>query len=294
MPRLHLLPLILLACLFCALPLAHAQDSEDGANPVERLQQAIAALPDSGKSAAEQQQLQEAWQQTLTSLQRTESLREQQTELQATLDDAPEELRRLNQQTEALGPVNEERLRQRFAAGTLQTLDATLGDQVARMYDWQNELTAVNSELIAAETRPEKTQSRISTNQARTNELNEQLRQLQRQAGSQLNRARERAIQAELEQLELANALLRQQLSANNTLLELANARRRLLLAELNRIEQEINALQDVIDDKRRSLSEQVISDTAAESIEISNHQLLHKQSLTNQRLSEELLATSN
>src|SRR5690606_8114190 len=158
-----------------------------------------------------------------------------------------------------------------------QDLDGPPGEQVSRMYDWQNELTAIHSELIAAETRPEKTQSRISANQTRANELNEQLRQLQRQAGSQLNRARERAIQAELEQLELANALLRQQLSANNTLLELANARRRLLLAELNRIEQEINALQDVIDDKRRSLSEQVISDTAAESIEISNHQLLHK-----------------
>src|SRR5690554_8084997 len=92
------------------------------------------------------------------------------------------------------------------------------------MYDWQNELTAINSELIAAETRPEKTQSRISANQTRANELNEQLRQLQRQAGSQLNRARERAIQAELEQLELANALLRQQLSANNTLLEIGRA----------------------------------------------------------------------
>src|SRR5690606_42064109 len=100
---------------------------------------------------------------------------------------------------------------------------------------------------IAAETRPEKTQSRISANQTRANELNEQLRQLQRHAGSQLNRARERATQAELEQLELANALLRQPLSANNTLPDVANARRRLLLAELNRIEQESNALQDVI-----------------------------------------------
>ena len=294
MPRLHLLPLILLACLFWALPLAHAQDSEDGANPVERLQQAIAALPDSGKSAAEQQQLQEAWQQTLTSLQRTESLREQQTELQATLDDAPEELRRLNQQTEALGPVNEERLRQRFAAGTLQTLDATLGDQVARMYDWQNELTAVNSELIAAETRPEKTQSRISANQARTNELNEQLRQLQRQPQNQLNQARIEAAEAELVSLEQSSALLRQQLSANNTLLELANGKRLHLLAELGNIDKEINVLQDVIDEKRRSLSEQVISDTTAESQQISNHQLLHEQSLINQRISEELLASSN
>ncbi|MDY3198751.1 MAG: mechanosensitive channel MscK [Pseudomonadaceae bacterium] len=292
--RLYFTVLTLFTCL-CLAPLSQAQEADKAElSPIEKLQADIAALPDSGRSAAEQEQFLEVWQQTLAALQQTESLREQQEALQTTLDQAPEELRRLRQQLEALRPADEEQLHQRYASRTLQDLDVTLGEQVSRMYDWQNELTAINSELIAAETRPEKTQSRISANQTRANELNEQLRQLQRQAGSQLNRARERAIQAELEQLELANALLRQQLSANNTLLELANARRRLLLAELNRIEQEINALQDVIDDKRRSLSEQVISDTAAESIEISNHQLLHKQSLTNQRLSEELLATSN
>src|SRR5690606_20263758 len=164
------------------------------------------------------------------------------------LDQAPEARRRLRQQLEALRPADEEQLHQRYASRTLQDLDATLGEQVSRMYDWQNELTAVNSELISAETRPEKTQSRISANQTRSNELNERLRQLQRQPSNPMNRAREQAIQAELSQLELANALLRQQLSANNTLLELANAKRRLLLAELNKIEDEINALQDIID----------------------------------------------
>ena len=294
MPRFHLLLCLLFTCLTLLLPAASAQDSEGELSPIERLQQDIAALPDSGKSAAEQQQFQEAWQQALTALQQAASLREQQTRLQATLDQAPEQLRRLRQQLEALTPVNEEQLRQRFSPSTLQTLDATLGDQVARMYDWQNELTATNSELISAETRPEKTQSRISSNQSRANELNEQLRQLQRQPQNQLNRARERAMQAELTQLEQSNSLLRQQLSANNTLLELANAKRRLLLAELGNIDKEINVLQDVIDEKRRSQSEQVISDTTAESSQISNHQLLHKQSLINQRISEELLKSSN
>ena len=294
MSRLPFFLYLLITCQVLFIPAAHAQDEAEALSPIEQLQADIAALPDSGRSAAEQQQFQEAWQKTLTALQQTESLREQQAALQARLDQAPEEVRRLNQELESLQPVSEERLRQRYAAGTMQTLDATLGEQVARMYDWQNELTAVNSELIAAETRPEKTQSRISANQSRANELNEQLRQLQRQPGSELNRARERAIQAELSQLELANSLLRQQLSANNTLLELAQARRRLLLAELARIEEEINILQDVIDEKRRSLSEQVISDTTAESTEISNHQLLHRQSLINQRISEELLSSSN
>src|SRR5690554_6169348 len=224
MPRLPLLLYLLLTCQVLFASVAHAQEEAEQLSPIDQLQADIAALPDSGRSAAEQQQFQEAWQQALTALQQAESLREQQTRLQARLDQAPEELRRLRQQLEALTPVNEEQLRQRFSPSTLQTLDATLGDQVARMYDWQNELTATNSELISAETRPEKTQSRISSNQSRANELNEQLRQLQRQPQNQLNRARERAMQAELSQLEQSNSLLRQQLSANNTLLELANA----------------------------------------------------------------------
>src|SRR5690606_21457829 len=129
----------------------------------------------------------EAWQQTLSALQRIESLQEEQAALQETLDNAPDELRRLRQQIKPLQTVNEERLRQRFSPSSLQTLDATLGDLVARMYDWQNELTRVNSDLIAAETRPEKTQSRISANQSRVTELNEQRPPLPRQPQTQLN-----------------------------------------------------------------------------------------------------------
>ena len=293
MPRLPLLCLLFIFQLLL-LSVASAQENADELSPIEKLQADIAALPDSGRSAAEQQQFQEAWQQSLSALQQSASLREQQTSLQATLDQAPEQLRDLQRQLDSLQPANAERLRQQFANSSLQALDATLGDQVARMYDWQIELTAINSELISAETRPEKTQSRISANQSRSSELNERLRQLQRQPSTPLNQAREQALQAELAQLELANSLLRQQLSANNTLLDLANAKRRLLLAKLNNIENEINALQDIIDDKRRSLSEQVISDTTAESSQISNHQLLHGQSLSNQRISEELLSASN
>lgn len=294
MPRFNLLPFLLFACLSWLPFMVHAQDEDGDASAIEQLQADIAALPDSGRSAAEQQQLQEAWQQTLAALQRIESLQQEQAALQETLDDAPEELRRLRQQIDSLQPVNEERLRQRFSPSSMQALDATLGDLVARMYDWQNELTRVNSDLIAAETRPEKTQSRISANQSRVTELNEQLRQLQRQPQSQLNQARIEAAEAEVLSLEHSSNLLRQQLSGNNILLDLANEKRRLLLVELGNIDREINVLQDVIDEKRRSLSEQVISDTTAEAEQISNHQLLHKQSLINQRISEELLESSN
>ena len=42
-----------------------------------------------------------------------------------------------------------ESLRERYASQRLDTLDALLDEKVSRMSGWQNELTKVNSELIA-------------------------------------------------------------------------------------------------------------------------------------------------
>src|SRR5690554_6300742 len=96
--RLYFTVLTLFTCL-CLAPLSQAQEADKAElSPIEKLQADIAALPDSGRSAAEQEQFLEVWQQTLAALQQTESLREQQEALQTTLDQAPEELRRLRQQ----------------------------------------------------------------------------------------------------------------------------------------------------------------------------------------------------
>lgn len=254
----------------------------------------IAALADSGKSPAEQQELQQAWQSTINALQKLQSANEQRDQLAATLDQAPHEINSLSRQIAAIRPINSKAIEEQLAKKSLEELDSELGELVARMYGWQNDLMAVNSELIAAETRPEQTQNRISANQTRSNELNEQLRQLQRQNATPLNKARIEALEAELLSLERTNELLRQQLGANNSLLELTRLKRTLLNQNLQQIDQEIDLLQDAIDDKRRSLSRQVVSDASDDSIHISNHQLLREQGQINQRISEELLESTN
>src|SRR5690554_7443786 len=87
--RLYFTVLTLFTCL-CLAPLSQAQEADKAElSPIEKLQADIAALPDSGRSAAEQEQFLEVWQQTLAALQQTESLREQQEALQTTLDQAP-------------------------------------------------------------------------------------------------------------------------------------------------------------------------------------------------------------
>lgn len=293
MSRLLLL-LSLLFFLHAPMLSAASVDDADIAASIAQREADIAALADSGKSAAEQQELQQAWQSTITALQKVQSLNEQREKLTTTLDQAPAQISALNQQIAALRPLDPKAVTARFAGKSLEELDGMLGELVARMYDWQNELMAVNSELIAAETRPEQTQNRIAANQTRSNELNEQLRQLQRQNPSALTKANTEALEAELLSLERSSELLRQQLGSNNSLLELTGLQRALLNQNLQQIDQEIDLLQDAIDDKRRSMSRQVVSETSDDSLSISNHQLLREQSQINQRISEELLESTN
>ncbi len=293
MPRLFQL-LCLLSVLHAPMLYAASTDNADIAANIAQHEANIAALADSGKSAAEQQELQQAWQNTITSLQKVQSTSEQREKLAATLNQAPEQISALQRQIAALRPLDPKATVARFNGKSLEELDSMLGELVARMYGWQNELMAVNSELIAAETRPEQTQNQISANQTRSNELNEQLRQMQRQNPTPLNKAHTEALEAELLSLERTNELLKQQLGANSSLLELSGLQRTLLNQNLQQINEEIDLLQDAIDDKRRSLSRQVVSETSNESLSISNHQLLREQSQINQRISEELLESTN
>jgi len=58
-------------------------------------------------------------------------------------------------------------LRNTFNRQDLAELEGLLEVKLERMFAWQNELTGVNNELIAAQTRPERTQARVSANRAR-------------------------------------------------------------------------------------------------------------------------------
>ncbi|WP_190324590.1 mechanosensitive channel MscK [Pseudomonas profundi] len=279
---------LLLAFLVTFAAPLHAQDALTGA--IESLRTEIQALDEASLGEAEKTELRDIYQQTLTHLQRTEKLTEQLAELQTQKQEAPARIRSARQELEDIEVEDLDKMRASFEARELGELERALGEKVARMFNAQNELTAINSELIAAQTRPERTQASISKNQTRENELNDQIRALQRQGETPVNQARIRLLRAEQQSLHYSSDLLRQRLAANNLLQDLAAQQRDLLAQQISSFEVEIQILQDVINEKRRSQSEQTVTEATEQALQASNHQLLSDQGAINRQLSEELL----
>lgn len=291
MPRLCTL---LFICFSVLLLPASLQAETSIASSLETVEEEIRSLPDSSYSESEKRELQEALQATLIHLQRSRTTQAEQAELRKQLERAPEQNRSLRQQIDNLREQSYESLIDRFNSLTLESLEEQLGDKVARMFGWQNELTEVNGELIAIQTRPERTQAQVLANQTREQAITDQLRLLQRQPESRITQARISMLRAEQQSLQLSNELMRQQLNANSVMQDLSTQQRNLLKQQIVDIELEVQALQDVINEKRRSQSEQTISETASFALRTSNHELLREQGSLNQHLSEELLAATN
>lgn len=285
MPLLRLFFLLLL-CGSLSLPVLAQSDLEVAINDVRSQ---IDELADSPASESERRELQETYQTTLSHLQRQQQLETEQAELRQQLDEAPVRMRAMRRQTEQISVIEPDTLRRQLENLSLSELEDQLSEKVARMFAWQNELTRINSELISAQTRPERTQASVSANQTREQAITEQLRTLQRQPDSPLRSARTNMLRAEVDSLRQANEVMRQRLSANSVLQELASHERDLLSQQTAVIEMDIQVLQDVIHDKRLSASEQAV-DSVSLAAESSEHQLLREQGSLNRQLSESLL----
>lgn len=264
------------------------------ANTVESLQAELQQSLEISQSDAEKQELQELYQAAIEFLRRRDLVLENQAALGTQIEEAPAQVRQYRQQLETLEPPSPDSIRRTFQSTDPAALEKRLRERVSAMFALQAELAAVNGELIAARTRPETAQAQITANQVREQELNEQIRQLERQQNSRLNTARIARNRAEQAQLSETNTVLQRQLLGNAALQEVAQAQRALLQRQITALETETDTLQDILDETRRSQSLLAVSE-ATESLELtSDHQLLREQVKLNQQLSEELLAASS
>ncbi len=261
---------------------------------IEYVRTNIEAVSDESQTEGEKGELRKIYEQTLSFLRQSRKLTAEQADLRQQVEEAPQQLQEIQRQREQIREPDPDQLRDIFNRQDLDELEGLLGVKVERMFNRQNELTDVNSKLIAAQTRPERTQTRLSANREREQEIDEELRVLLRQPESREREARQDMLRAQRQSLQKNNDLLSQQLAANSTLQELAAQKRDLLNAQIAEIDAGIRVLQVVINEKRRSLSEQAVSDARAQILLNGNHQLLREQGSLNQDLSEELLRTSH
>jgi len=262
-------------CLFVAPLHAQSLDSLTG-TPAATEGEAKPAQPSLGE-------------QTQRMVQQTEASNKRAEDLKALLAQAPKEIAEAQRELTKLKASPAEDPAQRYAKQSVQALEQLLGTRVEELSEWQKQFSAANSMIITAQTRPERAQAQISTAQTRIQELNNLLKS-GRESGKPLSEERRALFEAEITSLNAQIDLRRQELAGNSVLQDLGKARRDLLAERIARAEQETQALQGLINERRRAESEQTVAEFSARVQQAGSDKLLAAESAENLKLSDYLL----
>ncbi|MEB2325563.1 MAG: mechanosensitive channel MscK [Pseudomonas sp.] len=228
------------------------------------------------------EQIQQQAEQTATARQQLEERRTQ-------LAQAPKEIVEARRALDALKAKPDEDPARRYAGLNVAALDQRLAERIDELAEWQKRLSAANSLIITAQTRPERAQAAIGSAQARIQEINTQLKS-GRDGGKSLGDEQRSLLNAELETLGAQIELRRQELAGNSLMQDLGKARRDLLAERIARAELETQALQALINEKRRAESEQTVAELSAKAEQAGSDTLLAAESAENLKLSDYLL----
>ncbi|MGE6792462.1 mechanosensitive channel MscK [Pseudomonas guineae] len=181
----------------------------------------------------------------------------------------------------------------RYGKSALPQLEQLLADRNTQLNEWQKQIIDANSLVITAQTRPVRAQAEISSNQTRSQEINNVLKS-GRDANKPLSSERRDQLSAELAKLDAQTQMRRQELAGNSLLQELGNSQRTLLEERIKRIEQELLDLQNLVNEKRRNLSEQTVAEQSREAEKAGSGTVLARESALNLKLSDYLLRATD
>jgi len=284
----------LVALLFiAALQPARAEVSLPERDDVEARLEALAPAEGESPGGAQRREI-EALEQTLAAL---VSLEEQETRLEALearVQRAPSELLRLERELRA----EEEAALDLLATGlddlALDELEQRQQESVIDLQRLQDRMAEVNTQLLSAQTLPERAQQAISEAMQAVELARRAQDELEnRELSSDDPRVWQRQVERRLAELTLL--FHQRELSTNTRLRELDQQRRDLMLQQIARQESELALLQNVIERKQRLASEQAIADAVRDDPLLeAGHPVLERAQQINRDLSLELLRAND
>lgn len=257
------------------------------------VQQSLDTLAERKLPEAEQKALKAILEQTLTLLENQDDSEKRLADLKRQLAEAPRQISDAQRELARLKATRQVPVNERYAKSNLAQLEQVLSQRSTQLSDGQKQLAEANSLIITAQTRPERAQAEISSNQARTQQLNALLK-VGKEGGKPLSDELRDQYNAELAALEAQTQLRRQELAGNSLLQDLGNSRRDLLVERIHRLEQESQDLQSLINVKRRESSEQTVAELSREAQKATPDSLLAAESATNLKLSDYLLRSTD
>ncbi|WP_146875800.1 mechanosensitive channel MscK [Halovibrio variabilis] len=248
---------------------------------------------------AEQASDKEALEAALDAYARLASVTERLAALEARIDQAPEQLARLERELSEAEEESQQLSVADLSDRPLDELETLQTQAVVELQQLQSQLAEASSQLLAAQTLPERAQQSIAETLQRAESLRRQHDErealLSDRQLSALSDARLIQLRLERAVAEREVSFYQRELSANSRLRELAQQRRDMLLTQIDYQEQQLNMLQGVIDRQRRLASEQAIADAARDNPLIAaGHPVVVQAQQTNESLSLELLRATD
>lgn len=286
--RLHLRTALLGLCLCLPLAVAAAE-----APTTASVQESLDKIAERKLPEADQKALQQVLEQTLGLLASKEDNERKLAALKQQLASAPKETSDSQKELARLKQSSVQSVAQRYANLGVPQLEQMLSERTTQQGELQKALSEANSLIINSQTRPERAQSEISSSQARAQQINSILKS-GKDAGKPVSPDLRNQLNAELASLNALTQLRRQELAGNSVLQDLGNARHDLLIERTARLEQEIQDLQTLINDKRLAQSQETVTQQSIEAQKAGGSSLLATESAANLKLSDYLLRSTD
>ncbi|WP_090510234.1 mechanosensitive channel MscK [Pseudomonas marincola] len=289
MPSIRSVALSILLGLSVAMPMAHAAQTPKS----EDVQRSLETISERNLPEADAAELKQVLEKTLSLLNSQKDSVKKLDDLKARLDEAPRLIGEAQRELARLKGSTPTPVQERYANSKVSDLEQLINERSNQLAQWQKDIIEANSLIITAQTRPERAQAEISSNQVRAREIAGILK-AGKMDGKALSSEMRDQLNAEVDQLNAQTELRRQELSGNSLLQDLGSSQRDLLEVRIKRLEQELIDLQTLINDKRREQSQQTVSEQSLEAEKAGSDKLLSLESSLNLKYSDYLLRATD
>ncbi|ENZ7484969.1 mechanosensitive channel MscK [Klebsiella aerogenes] len=235
--------------------------------------------------------------QTLETLDKIERIKSETVQLRQQVEQAPAKMRQAVDSLNALSDVpDDEVTRKTLSTLSLRQLESRVSQALDDLQSAQNDLATYNSQLVSLQTQPERVQNAMYS-------ASQQLQQIRNRLngtapGEETLRPTQQGLL--LAQQALLNAEIEQQrksLEGNTVLQDTLQKQRDYVTAHSNRLEHQLQLLQEAVNSKRLTLTEKTAQEAVSpeETSRIQNNPLVKQELEVNHQLSEKLIqATEN
>jgi potassium efflux system protein len=232
---------------------------------------------------------------TLQLLDKIERVKDETAQLKQQIDQAPAKMRQATDSLNALSDVdNDDETRKNLNQLSMRQLESRVSDVLDQLQTAQNDLATYNSQLVSLQTQPERVQNAMYN-------ASQQLQQIRnRLNGTTVGEDALRPTQQTmlLVQQALLNAELDQQrksLSGNTVLQDTLQKQRDYVTANSNRLQHQLQLLQEAVNSKRLILTEKTAQEAVSpdDAERIQANPLVKQELDVNHQLSERLITAT-